>query len=144
MAGRPRATPDNPHRLTQREWAFVQAYLDSGVVIDAYRKAYKNNASDQTAYRESKRVLASPYVSAAIAAARAKASDKTEITIEKTLKMFAEIAFDPGRDDRARLDAGDKIMKVLGGYRPERHEHSLRISLEDLLDELDGRASASR
>lgn len=83
--------------LTKKQEAFAVAYIQTGNATEAYRRAYSAGKMSIAALNvEASRTLSHPKISLRIAALRAPALRKAELTVERTLQEVARVAyFDP-------------------------------------------------
>lgn len=102
-------------KLTPRQRAFVEAYLVSLNAADAARQA---GYSPKTANREGSRLLSNVDVQAAIAAAQAERSRRTEVTQDWVLGALRAEASDRGEGSShsARVSALSQLGKHLGMF----------------------------
>ncbi len=71
--------------LTKNERVFVNAYLESGAMIEAHRRAYPGDYSDRSRQRDSNAIMRRPAVEAAVAAAHRRQQRRHDATIDRTL-----------------------------------------------------------
>lgn len=72
--------------LTQKQENFCLAYIETGNASEAYRRAYDaDDSSDTTINRKAKEMMDNGKISARIAALRAPAVAKAQITLEQHL-----------------------------------------------------------
>lgn len=84
--------------LTNKQEAFCVAYIELGVISDAYRRAYNSTAPGQTANTEGRRLLAMPKIKARVAQLRAPALKAAALTVERTIQGVRRICeVDPRR-----------------------------------------------
>lgn len=82
-------------KLTPKQQRFVEEYLvDLCATQAAIRAGYSSKTAGKIAYQ----LLAKPHIQAAIAAAKAARSERTEITQDMVLRELARIAFGDLRD----------------------------------------------
>lgn len=82
------ARKENPHGLTDQQWAFVQEYLVSLNATDAYRRAgYK--ARGRAAEASASRLLRHARVAAAIQAEKAKRAARLQLKQDAVLEEIA-------------------------------------------------------
>jgi len=77
-------------KLTAKQQRFVEEYL---VDLNATQAAVRAGYSDRTAYSVGPENLKKPGIVAALTDARAKRSERTEITADRVLEEYAKIAF---------------------------------------------------
>jgi len=71
-------------KLTQKQEAFVQAYLKSGNATDAYKRAYNCNAmSDEAIHVEGCRLIKNPKVALRLQRVAEKVEKKAVLTLEE-------------------------------------------------------------
>lgn len=92
--------------LTPKQQRFVEEYL---VDCNASGAARRAGYSVRTAEWQGPQLLGKTHVAAAIAAARAKLSERTEITQERVLLEYARLAF---IDPRKLFDADGKPLPI--------------------------------
>ena len=87
--------------LTAKQEAFCLAFVESGVAIDAYRKAgYSPGMADKTAIEAASRLLKNSNVLARIAALRAPAAEAVVMTVAahlEDLKALRDAAMGEGK-----------------------------------------------
>jgi phage terminase small subunit len=121
--------------LRARQAAFVAEYL---IDLNATQAAIRAGYSAKVANRIGSENLSKPVIAAAIAEAQARRAERTETTqdyVLARLKQEAE-AMGEGASQMGRLRALELIGKHLGMFK-ERIEHSLGVSHEDRLAELE-------
>lgn len=88
------ASKAKSNKLTKKQEAFAQAYVETGNASEAYRRAY--NASGMkpaTVNRKAAEQLENGKITARVAAIQSKAAAKHEITRDRIVNELAKIAF---------------------------------------------------
>ena len=81
---------DTP-KLTVKQEAFAQFYLECGNASEAYRRAYDSeNMQEQTIWRKAIEVLQNGKVTARLEHLQAEARQRNEVTIDTITKMLKE------------------------------------------------------
>ena len=121
--------------LTQKQEAFCIAYIECGVGIDAYLKAYATKSKNRNVLKtQASKMLAQPKIQARLKELRAPAVKAAKLTLEQhmedlaTLRDKADKAADYGAAIRAEVARG----KAAGLY-VERIDMSLSGSLAERL-----------
>lgn len=92
--------------LTGKQQRFVEEYLiDLNATQAAIRAGYSEDSAGVIGYEN----LTKPYIQEAIAARRARISQKADVTTERVLKEFAKLAF---LDIRKVFDADGKLKPI--------------------------------
>jgi len=123
-------------KLTAKQEAFVQAYLETGNASEAYRRSYKATGMNQNAVaKEACLLLKHPNISPRVEATKAAAAERAEISLADIAQMLVEdrqLAH-KGEDAKAATDATMSLAKLLGHYvekkdvkqtTDNRHHHS--------------------
>ena len=96
---------------SKKQESFAVAYIQTGNATEAYRRAYNTqNMSLKTINEAASRLLRNSKVAARISDLRAPALAAADITIERTLREVARIAY----ADPRRLFNPDGSMKAVG------------------------------
>ena len=78
--------------LTQKQHAFVLAYLETGNASEAYRRSYNTERmKPETVNRAAKEMIDNPKISARIEELRAPALEKTLLSLDTHLAELAEL-----------------------------------------------------
>lgn len=125
-------------RLTQKQETFALAVFEGRSASDAYRFAYDaERMLPATIHRNAAALLDNNRIAARLAALRADAEQRSQVTVERTLRELAAIGFGEERD-AVKLRALELIGKHLGMFREgeaaseERHLHLHLWSDDDL------------
>jgi phage terminase small subunit len=96
---------------SKKQESFAIAYIQTGNATEAYRRAYNTqNMSQKTINEAASRLLRNSKVAARISDLRGPALAAADITIERTLREVARIAY----ADPRRLFNPDGSMKAVG------------------------------
>lgn len=130
-------------KLTKQQKVFADEYLIDLNGTRAYMVAYPRVKKKSTAAVNASNHLRKPNISAYIQAAMDARSKRTEITQDRVLKEYAEIAFFKLKKDQEvtisdKLKALQDIAKHLGMF-DKKEEGINEESWADLLSELSGR-----
>lgn len=95
MARQPKKAPAGKGgKLTAKQEAFSQAYVETGNASEAYRRSYNaNNFTENALAVQASKTLNHPKVALRIAALQAKTAQKHEITKDRIVSELAKIAF---------------------------------------------------
>jgi hypothetical protein len=104
--------------LTPKQQRFADLVLGGMPASRAYREAGYRASTDGTAEVEGSRLLRNPKVAAYLAARRAGAAAKAELTLAGVLSELAEFARDQGIDDAHRLAAYKFLADQLARTTP--------------------------
>lgn len=80
--------------LTDRQLAFCVLYAKNPTIqgaCDAYRRAYKTRASDESVNRAARRLLQNPAVAKIVGLAKEKVAEKVSLSLEEHLDKLAEL-----------------------------------------------------
>lgn len=106
--------------LTPKQEAFARAYVETGNASEAYRRAYncKLDIKPKTVWEKASHLLAEGKVAARVAALKAKAAERTEITVADIAKMLqdAHLVGAKAEDAGAMTEAAMSLAKLLGHY----------------------------
>lgn len=82
-------------KLTVKQDAFAQAYLETGNASEAYRRAYnvKPSTKPETVHEQASRVMADRKVSARVAELQAHHAKRHDVTIDKIVRELALLGF---------------------------------------------------
>jgi phage terminase small subunit len=78
-------------KLTLKQEAFCQAYIETGNASEAYRRAYNaGNMAAETVHRKAKEVLDNGKVAARIEALRKKIEQRHDLTVDELIAELEE------------------------------------------------------
>lgn len=138
--------PGEKPDLNARQQRFVEEYL---VDLNGTQAATRAGYSPRTANEQASRLLADVNIQAAVSAARAKQSKRTEITADRVLQEFARIGFSDIRtiftpegslrpvseltpDEAACLASVEVVTRTLPGREGEaagvEYTHKIRLA----------------
>ncbi len=131
-------------KLTPKQEAFALAYLEAGNASEAYRQAYNvTSATPKSVNEAASKLLKNAKVAARIAAIQGEAASKVTLSLERTLRQVASIAYvDPRRlfDAKGALlqpkDWPDDIAAAVASIEVTR-EGSIKVKLWDKNSALD-------
>lgn len=85
--------------LTDKQAAFITAFVETNNATEAYRRAYSTkNMKEATINREAHELLKTPKIAARIAELKKGVFDAAKLTIERIVEEYMRIAFlDPGK-----------------------------------------------
>ena len=110
--------------LTPKQQRFVAEYL---VNLNATKAAVKAGYSEKTAYSIGQENLTKPEIAAAVAAAQAERSERTEVTADYVLTTIMEIIEQrKGTGEHSNPNAVLKGAELLGRHLAlftDKHEH---------------------
>lgn len=136
-----RKTAGAPRKLTQKERRFIEEYL---VDLNATKAAVRAGYSERTAYSIGHENLRKPEIAAAIEAAMAARSKRTEITADRVLQELAKIGFsDIRKAVRWRSDMQAEYTDPETGEAASIFLNSVRLVDSGELDEETAAAIAS-
>jgi len=116
--------------LTPKQARFVEEYL---VDLNATQAASRAGYSPRTANEQGARLLAKASVSAAIQAAQAKRSERTEITADRVLTELAKLGFANMADYLKVGPSGDPILDFSALTR-DQAAALVEVTVEDFVD----------
>ena len=123
--------------MTPKQERFVQEYL---VDLNATQAATRAGYSPKTANEQGARLLANASILAAIAAAKAKRADRTEITADRVLQELAKIGFANMADYMRSGPDGDPYLDFSELTR-DQAAALIEVTVEDFKD---GRGESAR
>jgi len=139
-------------KLTPKQASFVKAYLTNG--FNATQAAKSAGYSEKTANEQGARLLANVSIQKELSKHQKKAAEKFEIKKEDILKGLLKIAErsmekvevnqETGEervfpyDPQMYVKAINELNKMLGFYEPEKHEHNLGLTHENLMKLIHG------
>ena len=81
-------------RLTHKQLQFTLGFMETGNRVEAYRRAYDcSNMSDPTIRRKAQEVATLEHVEAKITEFQAQAQQRNEVTIDRVIQEFVQIAY---------------------------------------------------
>ena len=112
-------------KLTKKQEAFVVKVFECDNQYESYLYAYPTSRTWTRAAVdvEANKLMKNPKIILRLKELRSKIEAKTEITLAKIVKAIYNISLD-AEANGDRLKANDMLMKHLGGYAPEKIEHS--------------------
>lgn len=117
--------PQDEKPLTAKQEAFARAYVETGNASEAYRRAYdcKPTTKPETINVAASQTLAIHKVSRRVAGLKAKAAERTEITVADIAQMLKEAhsVGSKGGDASAMTEAAMSLAKLLGHYTEKKH-----------------------
>jgi phage terminase small subunit len=112
-------------QLTFKQEAFARAFVECGNASEAYRRSYncKPDAKPETIHVAASQTLAIHKVSTRVAELKAKAAERTEITLQDIARMLQEAhqVGAKGDDASAMTEAAMSLAKLLGHYTEKKH-----------------------
>lgn len=117
-------------KLTAKQEAFAQAYVETGNASEAYRQSYSTkNMKPETVNRAAFEATQHPKVSARVAELQQFHAKRHEITVDSlSEKLEAAYALAQENGQTAAMVAAVKEMGVLHGVRVERSENKNKNS----------------
>lgn len=88
MARKDKAQAASGRKLTPKQQRFVEEYL---IDLNATQAAIRAGYSPRSAKQHADAMLAKPHIAAAVAAAQAARSERTEVTVDYVLQRMVEI-----------------------------------------------------
>ncbi len=102
-------------KLTLKQEAFVQAYMNCGNASEAYRQAYDaSRMKPETVSRKAAELLRNGKVTARLDALRAELADRHLWTREQSVKALTKVIEDPDR--QADVIAAVRALNEMHGY----------------------------
>jgi phage terminase small subunit len=101
--------------MTPKQQKFVEEYL---IDLNATKAAMRAGYSKKTAHRIGAENMQKPAIKKAINEARKKFSQKTEVTTEKIIKGFSDIAFSDSEmtEDRDKVASLNSLARIMGMF----------------------------
>lgn len=115
--------------LGEKQRLFVAEYL---IDLNAKQAAIRAGYSPRTAEQQGSRLLSNAKVAAAIAEAKAKRSERTEITQDRVLEEFAKIGF-ANIEDYIVIVGGEPVIDLSAMSRDQAAAVS-EVTVEDFKD----------
>ena len=123
--------------LTPKQESFCLKYIETGNASEAYRQCYSAEKMSQEAIRvEASRLLENPNIALRLAAIRAPALKRAEVTLEQHLNDLKRLRDAAERENQlsAAIKAEESRGKVSGLYKEQIEvTGSITITIEDLL-----------
>jgi phage terminase small subunit len=110
-------------KLTPKQEAFCNAYVEVSNASEAYRRAFDaNKMKPETVNRKAIELLNNGKITARVEVLQAELKSKSDITKERVLNELAKIGFADTDNLNAKIKALETINKMLGFNEPEKND----------------------
>jgi phage terminase small subunit len=110
-------------KLTPKQEAFCNTYVELGNASEAYRRAFDAGAmKSETVNRKAVELLNNGKITARVEALQSELKSKSDITKGRVLNELAKIGFADTDNLNAKIKALETINKMLGFNEPEKKD----------------------
>jgi phage terminase small subunit len=107
-------------KLTIKQERFAQAYVETGIGSEAYRRVYDtSNMLDKTVWEQASRLLARSKVNARVEKLKADALARHQITVDRIMSEYSNVGFANMEDYLTVQDDGTAYVDLSGLTREQ-------------------------